>query len=231
MTALRVDTASLLNHCYSPPIFDGLYPGISIKVVNSGGPVRLTPEEADLSSKFSSKKRREQFASGRQAAREALAGLDIMYSNFSLLHRNDGCPLWPPEVVGSISHCKDTAIAVAGKKKFFTTLGVDMESASRRVKPGLGALICASEKEEKWASTPARLMTIFSAKESIYKALYPVLRRYISFQEVELIWNPDKHGFELNLLFSTKKDFRGLFTAVAYRENMIFSLSVLQKNH
>src|SRR2546426_12618717 len=59
-------------------------------------------------------------------------------------------------------------------------------------------LICG-EAELGWVrggDFQERLTMIFSAKEAIYKAFYPLCRRYIDFKEVELTWFPEQYRFQ-----------------------------------
>ena len=41
---------------------------------------------------------------------------------------------------------------------------------------------------------------IFSAKESIYKAIYFILRRYVNFKEVELTLNAEDSSFSVSYI-------------------------------
>ena len=45
-----------------------------------------------------------------------------------------------------------------------------------------------------------RLKMIFSAKESIFKAFFPIVQRYFGFQDVELCWHEVEKKFRGTLL-------------------------------
>ena len=65
--------------------------------------VELFPEE-ELALGDAVEKRRREFMTGRACAREALAGLGFPDSPVG--SGTKGEPLWPPGVVGSITHCE-----------------------------------------------------------------------------------------------------------------------------
>jgi 4'-phosphopantetheinyl transferase EntD len=41
---------------------------------------------------------------------------------------------------------------------------------------------------------------LFSAKEAVFKALYPIERVWLGFGDAELTWRPEKCAFEARLL-------------------------------
>src|SRR5947199_216586 len=65
-------------------------------------------------------------------------------------------------------------------------------------KVDISSVVCR-KPELEWifadGDCQARLMMIFSAKEAVYKALHPVCRKYIDFQDVELSWVPEESRF------------------------------------
>lgn len=110
----------------------------------------------------------------------------------------DRYPRWPESISGSISHKKGRVIIAVAASKEVRSLGVDIE------------VLMETEQAERVATrilTPDELLhvhpshiaktvsLIFSAKESLYKALYPDVKRYIDFQGAEIVdktaFNPD----------------------------------------
>jgi 4'-phosphopantetheinyl transferase EntD len=91
-----------------------------------------------------------------------------------------------------MTHCAGYG-AVAHAHRI-TSFGIDAESNSPLPEGVLDA-IARSEERTALASLPAvgpawdRLL--FSAKESVYKAWYPVTRRWLDFQEASLDLDPD----------------------------------------
>ena len=118
-------------------------------------------------------KRRRTFAFGRACARRALR------ASIAIPVGPGGAPLWPPGVVGSITHTDEVAAAVASTS--VRAIGIDLESlACAATIAGLPAIV-AMPSERSW---PAAL--VFSAKESVYKCVYPLTGRFLDFQDVEL---------------------------------------------
>ncbi len=103
-----------------------------------------------------------------------------------------GChrqPQWPQGWIGSITHNGDTALVALTKK--FRLLGLDLESwMSPTQAAELRDLVAAPGELESLASgwLPERLLTVvFSAKESLFKALYPSVREYFDFDCAALL--------------------------------------------
>lgn len=129
-------------------------------------------------------KRRAEFLVGRFAAGRALAGLGLA----GLPGRNeDGSPRWPAEVVGSITHGAGRAFCAAARIEHVRSLGIDVERVmGPDTRAELRARICG---DEEWAllkdsvSLPEhQLLTFaFSAKESLYKCLHPLMGRFMEF--------------------------------------------------
>jgi 4'-phosphopantetheinyl transferase EntD len=133
--------------------------------------------------------RKHEFASGRQLARSLLGRLG--WHDTALLANGDGSPAWPHGVVGSIAHADDVCIVALAAAGHAVGLGVDLEP-QRPVEPELRRLICTEGERAMLASWPAdqrgiggRL--IFSAKESVYKCQYPVLRMPFGFQDLAIV--------------------------------------------
>ena len=169
----------------------------------------LHPEEARILAPRACRRKREEFALGRAAAHLALQ--ELGFEDPSAVRRGEGGePLWPEGIVGSITHCYPWSIAVVGKHSNRFVIGIDCESVQRAKGTDIGRLICRDD-ELQWVHNGGgylgRLVMIFSAKETVYKAFYPLCQRYIDFKEVELSWFPAKSCFQGELL----GDFGGSF--------------------
>jgi len=129
-------------------------------------------------------KRRRSFILGRVAARRALLALGLPAT--PILVGRDGSPIWPPGVVGAISHAKDLAVAVVAPTRYTDGVGIDVEQTNRLNDVTIQHLV-ADKDEQRWIDgQPARLVTLFSAKESLFKAFYPVHGEYFGFDAVHL---------------------------------------------
>jgi 4'-phosphopantetheinyl transferase EntD len=143
----------------------------------------LHPAEYDLILERTSPSRRLAFQLGRGAARLALERLGV--DNLPVLRGEHRQPIWPEGVVGSITHASEYAIAVVGRKGDTGGIGIDLEVM--RSVDGLAEQVAFGEEKEhiKSLSEQARLgalMTLFSAKESIFKAFFPRVGNYFGFE-------------------------------------------------
>jgi 4'-phosphopantetheinyl transferase EntD len=143
-------------------------------------------------------KRRQEFAAGRLCARSALARFGV--KNFPLLAGKNREPVWPPGIVGSISHTdRYCGVAIAWKTKF-ESLGLDVELA-RIIDEYYWKKIC-TRKELAWiTSLPSdrrqeNAALIFSAKECLYKCQYAISKKWLNFHAVMITVNPDIGEFE-----------------------------------
>lgn len=131
-------------------------------------------------------RRRAEWLAGRRCAREALRLLTGQGTCPGMAA--DRSPLWPDGIVGSISHSGDVALAIAARAGACRGIGIDIE----RVMDGQAAIEIASEaltprERRHLAKDPFSVTLAFSAKESLFKALHPLLRRPMSFHASELI--------------------------------------------
>ena len=156
----------------------------------------LHREELEILSPRACRRKQIEFVTGRAAAHVALKQIGLANA-FPVLRGQKGEPLWPEGIVGSISHCYPWSVAVAIKGPNLFTVGVDLETTKRMKGTDITELVC-SNTELDWVrggNLQERLTMIFSAKEAVYKAFYPLCRRYIDFKDVELTWVPAQSCF------------------------------------
>ncbi|HEX4451740.1 MAG TPA: 4'-phosphopantetheinyl transferase superfamily protein [Kofleriaceae bacterium] len=126
-------------------------------------------------------KRRREFAFGRACARAAL-GAEV-----AIGVGQGGAPIWPAGVTGSITHTDDYAAAAVVRAGH---IGIDVELVARIAEvPGLAERVALPSER----GVPVGV--VFSAKESVYKCLYPTAERFLEFAEVELAF--DRDGFRV----------------------------------
>jgi len=171
--------------------------GLAIVSREDGANYTLHPEEVRILSPRACGRKRVEFALGRAAAHFALK--QIGFENPPpVLRGQEGEPIWPDGIAGSITHCHPWSVAVAVKCSNRLAIGVDLETVEGIQGTDISDLICG-EAELNWVrggDFQERLTMIFSAKEAIYKAFYPLCRRYIDFKEVELSWFPEQYRFQ-----------------------------------
>jgi len=140
-------------------------------------------------------RRVEKFAAGRHCAAVALAALGRPET--PVRRGPGGQPDWPAGIVGSITHDDERALAVVCRAGEVRGLGVDLERV-RPMRPGLARRLCG-EAELRLAARVLEepLPAIFSAKESVYKAWYPLVGGPLGFLDVEIGFDPGGDGFRI----------------------------------
>jgi 4'-phosphopantetheinyl transferase EntD len=168
----------------------------------------LFPEE-EASITRAVEKRRNEFALGRTAAREALGALGIPRG--ALPQNADRSVAWPDSAWGSITHTDGLCAAVAARREHAAGVGLDAELKDR-VTARLWHMI-ATERECASLSAPTdepkqllRAALLFSAKEAFYKAQFCVSRSWVGFHDVETDFD-DQGGFAVRLLKSVGEHF------------------------
>lgn len=148
------------------------------------GEEALHPEEVALVA-GASPERRSEFATGRQCARLALTSLGRGPDDEPVLRDDRGAPLWPPGVVGSITHCAGWTGAVAARSRpsrwgaGIRGLGLDAEPAEP-LPAGVLEVVASRADREALSRLGAERpgipwdTVLFCAKEATYKAWYPL---------------------------------------------------------
>ncbi|MFC6063793.1 4'-phosphopantetheinyl transferase family protein [Streptomyces ochraceiscleroticus] len=149
-------------------------------------------------------KRQQEFGTVRGCARDALARLG--FAPGPLLPGPDRAPRWPAGVVGALTHCTGYRAAAVARATDVLTLGLDAEPHEPVADEGVLELVTLPEERAQLARL-AELMPevcwdrlIFSAKESVYKAWYPLARRWLGFEEAHLTLDPTDATFTARLL-------------------------------
>jgi 4'-phosphopantetheinyl transferase EntD len=157
--------------------------------LSAGAP--LFAEEASAVAK-AVESRRQQYTAGRVLSRQAWAELGV--PPLPLLNDEQRVPRWPAGIVGCITHTQGWCAAVVARAEQVAALGVDVESATP-LDVELWERICRPEERALLAAhaQPAAGLlakAYFSAKESIYKALYPQIRVFLDFQAMHIALEP-----------------------------------------
>ncbi|PPT20574.1 hypothetical protein XarCFBP6771_11250 [Xanthomonas arboricola] len=148
-----------------------------------------------------SPKRITEYLAGRYCAERALAAAGAEAGCW-LPRGSDRLPIWPPGWTGSISHADGIAAAAVVARAPGTALGLDVEHWINADQAGQICRLIASQAELELlvALPPERALTLlFSAKEALFKALYPSTRRFMEFSAARLVDANDK---ELSLQLS-----------------------------
>lgn len=178
----------------------------------AGGPdPALLPGEQPLVAKMAERRRRE-FARGRDCAHRVLSRLG--WGGFPILIGANREPLWPPGVVGSITHCEGYVAAVAARVADLGAVrGIGIDAEVRAPLPPEVIRLVLTTVEQRWADREpdATLATaLFSAKEAVFKCWFPSTGRWLDYQDAELDLDPSSGTFGVRLLPSAPEPPEGL---------------------
>ncbi|MBE0361870.1 enterobactin synthetase component D [Pseudoalteromonas ulvae UL12] len=140
-------------------------------------------------------KRQAEYLAGRLCAQVALKNYGL--ESFQVVNGDDRAPIWPEHITASISHTKGIAAAMAVQDPKIKGVGIDIECLmEKRQESELQHYIINPDEMAIFANLAAihtyPLTIIFSAKESLYKALYPSVKRFFGFDAASLISFDDK---------------------------------------
>ena len=148
-----------------------------------GADLRETPLPVGLDDARGS--RRAEFLAGRHCASRALQGLGR--AERTVARGPGGEPIWPHGITGSITHKGSLASAAAASRSDLLGLGIDTErivalSQARRLS---SVVLLPCEHDLGGALDDAlRFTLIFSAKESVFKCLYPLVGHRFYYPDV-----------------------------------------------
>lgn len=149
----------------------------------------LLPDEAALLSERAVEKRRLEFLLGREAAHRALEQLGSI-SRTPILKGAHREPLWPPGFCGSITHAGQLAAAAAAPLTEMVSVGLDIEQIvsdrGASVRTAIGSSDECAWIEEQPELMNFRSLLVFSAKETLYKAIFPFCQTFLPFSVAEM---------------------------------------------
>lgn len=168
----------------SAALRDMLGPLVGVAVTDPTAPADDLPPALAAAMVRAVPKRRAEFAAGRRAVRAAMA--DIGLPPADIAQGADRAPIWPAGLSGSIAHCDRACIAAVSAAH--PSIGIDIEPATP-LDADLIPVIC-TPAEQAWLARQAdaglAAKMIFSAKEAVYKAQYPLTGQVIGFDAVTL---------------------------------------------
>lgn len=147
-------------------------------------------------------KRKEQFIAGRICALRGLRNFDSHFSGNIPIGKNRE-PLWPIGFVGSISHTR--AHACAAVSTSLKGVGIDLENYIEEDRLQKIKKQFVLDSEEEAFSVDSKIgALIFSAKESLYKALYPTVQTFFGFKDAKIL-EISADSFTIQLLRSDRE--------------------------
>ena len=143
-------------------------------------------------------KRQAEFLAGRLCARAALLHLDGTCATPAI--GEDRAPVWPAHIAGAITHSNGRAGAVVALKSVWQGLGIDLENllSDERARRLVKEILTPGEQRrmaEGCDEDVALVVTLtFSIKESLFKALFPLVGQRFYFEHAEVLsWSKDGH--------------------------------------
>jgi enterobactin synthetase component D len=146
-----------------------------------------------------STKRKAEFFAGRYCAQQLLWRHG---HNSHVAIGNNRIPVWPTSVAASISHSRQKALCLIATQQALS-VGVDIEhyllpKQCESIGPSIVTLDELARLPSTLSYTQA-LTLCFSAKESAYKAIYPLTRRYVDFLRASITIDANSAQFSIVL--------------------------------
>jgi 4'-phosphopantetheinyl transferase EntD len=162
---------------------------------------RIFPEEEAAIARAVDARRRE-FTTARACARAGLARLGLPPS--PIVPGERGAPSWPHGVVGSMTHCAGYRAAAVALSRHVAAIGIDAEP-HEPLPRGVLALVALPREREQLdrlgaADEVCWDRVLFSTKESVYKAWYPLTGRWLDFAQADVEFDPTAGTFTARLL-------------------------------
>ena len=155
-------------------------------------------------------KRQLEFAAGRTCARNALTGLGVMPQ--PILRGSSRQPLWPSGIVGSITHCNGYCAAAVAFRSSMLGIGIDAEPNQLLPSSVYDHIF---DNDEIPSESPRSGLCVdrllFSIKESIFKAWFPITGIWLDFKEVKVSIDLSSGIFRAKLLKSRGEELKERF--------------------
>jgi 4'-phosphopantetheinyl transferase EntD len=153
---------------------------LGCRTIREGDENHLLPQEARSIPSRQPLMRR---ASG--AARWIARGLlaDMGLNRAAVLRASSGAPVWPPGIVGSLAHDDEMAVAAVAPVSDIASLGIDVEPAYP-LPDDIFALVATGADRTHPVNRHLAGRILFSAKEAVYKAVYPLDREVLGYEDI-----------------------------------------------
>ena len=199
---------------------------IAVESINKPPLEPIFPAEMRLAC-GANQSRFEEFSRARTCAHKALTLLGE--KPVSILRGKRREPIWPKNLVGSITHCDEYCCAVVAKKNIGFHLGIDAEITTSFAPRVTNNITTDFEKKElaKLNTSIDFGVVLFSAKEAIFKAWYPLTQRWLNFRDAEIAFDLSNEEFEAKILLRDsgfKGDIKGRFLVKGTR---VYTLAII----
>lgn len=178
-------------------------PVVAVEAFGDIHGAELFPEERAVIAR-AGESRRKEFMTVRACARMALARLGKPAA--PVLRGPRGAPQWPAGVVGSITHCAGYRGVAVASTDHIVSLGIDAEPNEPLPDPSMLGFIARDEERARIADLASGMSGVcwdrllFSAKESVYKAWFPLTLRWLDFESADVVMDGLGGTFTARLL-------------------------------
>ena len=141
-----------------------------------------------------------EFVTARRCARDALERLGIPAGPIGVGPRRE--PLWPDGVVGTITHCP--GYRAAAVSRHVASVGIDAEPDGP-LPPGVLEQVAGPVERAALDALAREDPTVhwdrvlFTAKEAVYKAWFPLTGRWLGFEDAFVVIDPATGTFHADL--------------------------------
>ncbi|GAB3843007.1 4'-phosphopantetheinyl transferase family protein [Nesterenkonia populi] len=208
----------------APLLADLLPEGVAAAQTSHDAPESILHPEERSRIRDAVPPRRAEYASVRCCARRAMSALGVPPAPVRTGVSRE--PIWPVGLVGSLTHCAGFRGAAVALSCRMAAVGIDAEE-NAALPEGVGALVADDDEQRHLAELGAgdrgvawdRLL--FSAKESIFKAWFPLTRSWLDFTDCRLQLDPRQHRFSGEILVRPPpggrevRRFEGVWSATA----------------
>jgi 4'-phosphopantetheinyl transferase EntD len=174
-----------------------------------------------------------EFRAGRACARRALASFG--YRGSPLLRSRSGSPAWPTGLVGSLTHTRGFCAAAVASSAAYLGLGIDAE-VQGRFQEDISDVICTEQESTLYrclddGERKRRLRAMFSAKESVLKAVFPFAGYCISPKRTPIHFDRAQAAFRSRVV--EDRPVRGqrlpeIEGRVAFDEQYVYAVAILR---
>lgn len=174
--------------------------------------------------------RKAEFLAGRLLAKHTLNTLG--FSDVKVDIGSNRMPIWPENIKGSISHTEQTVICAVSLNNNLKRIGVDIELLKNNITFDLIRTIMDVDEEALAKKNKLNKLQyfalFFSAKESLFKAIFPEVKQYFGFDVVKVIdinVNEQKISLSLNCNLNSIHNKGKIYTgSYIFLENHIITI-------
>ena len=138
------------------------------------------------------------FVRGRYCAHKCLSQITKAQA---IEKDQNGAPIWPNGMTGSISHIKEYAGAIVAKKENYLSMGMDIEQIGRITSDLWPVIFTHNEmnylRKFSYQSQKKVSTLFFSMKEAYYKMQYPLIKSEIENDDIEVVLSGNDVQFEI----------------------------------